>query len=295
MATLIDDVPYLLCNNRDRLFRIQAELLAGPISTWSTNKIHLNDDYSETYHGRIPCWYSGCIAYEIVGKGYDYEEVIGLSSGDHLFVQKVMANGLGPTAQLTIDKILFLSNRSESSIIVKCYPIEEKDRTLFNHQRHYVDVFGYHQYNAGGKRIPGPLAEKVVVPDSIRIFVAKLAYDFFPNPNSFPEINPEVEITSIRYIDYHGNKTLYYLALLSYGNKGKTGRLVLLDKDRQIRQQIDHRRYSKIIGLLDPGDRTPHLVALRFGSSFGGGVELLSFDRNTGLLQREISFCTVSD
>ncbi len=297
MAVLVDDVPYLLCNNRDRLFRLQAELLKDSDPTENGGGVHLNRDYSEIYKGDYPCD-SRSAAYEISGSGNIYDEVIGLTGGDKLSVQKAVLDGSGSIIELTIDKILFMTNGYDAFILIKCSPIGEKDRPIFNGQSSFVDTYGYYRHESTEKRksvlSPASPERKLQVPDSINTFVNELADDLYSHLDTLEYRFVYVGTVPMRYVDDHGGESVYYLAVISCGEKGKSGTLLLLDKDKHVLQKIQ-KDYSGIIGLLDPDCGGSHLVALGYGDGYGGGVELMAFDRTTGLLQTEIRICTVFD
>ena len=293
MAVLVGDVPYLLCNNRDRLFRLQAELLKEPDPSGQYENIHLNRGYSDNYRDKYSCIMSST-AYEISGSGYPYEEVIGLTGGDKLIVQKAAMGGSGPAIEVTVDKILFLTDGHDSFILVKCRPIMETDKSIFSFGSSFVDTYGYYQHGPGMKRTTASSEAKLEVPVSIKAFVDGLAADYFSDKNTFENDNSYIETVPVRYVDDRGRENICYLAVMSYGEKGKTGTMLLLDKDKQVLQEI-HKDYSGIIGLLNPDGGRSHLVALAYGDRYGGGVELLAFDRGTGLLQTKIRICTVFD
>jgi len=287
-ATFIDSIPYLILNNVQTLYSIQSALLnKGP----HYYKLKLMLESSEIYRASVPCLYQGFKAFEITGNSDSYDNLIRLRCGNIMVIEKAAEKGYGPRSGVVIDKVMFISNGWTSSIIIKCRKIKEGKCELLIPEKWTDHLIAYYNDGHGVKKNEQRIMEDLEIPTEVQNKINKLAKGYLPsgNPDEYPY--PHVTTTPIRW----GIKTIFYATVLSYGEKGVKGKLLLLDKNGNIIQETGEKRYNRIIGLISPSIRKSQSLVVFYGGGYGGGVELLSFDQSKPQLVSRFRVNTIID
>lgn len=238
-------------------------------------KLELILESFDIYRAGVPSLFQGFKAFEITGNADSYDNSIRLRPGDIMVVEKAAEKGDGPRIGVVIDKVMFLSNGRTSSIIIKCNKINEDEYELLIPEIWTDHLVAYYNDGRGVKKNEQRIVENPEIPTEVQSKINKLAKDYLPsgNPGEYPY--PHVTTTTILW----NRETVFYATVLSYGEKGVHGKLLLLDESGNIVQDKGEKNYNRIIGLISPSKKKSQSLVVFYGGGYGGGVELLSFAR----------------
>lgn len=293
-----DNVPYVICNHKDRLYKIQSILLYNQLnSNLPDFDLKLELDKSNRIIVPGPCLEFNSKGNEIKGNKYAIDELFGFFNGDKLVIQKVVKDSLTPRLTVTIDKVIYYTYMLNSSVIFRCLPLDSNCISQLKRDGRIDNIFAFYKPNLKNTTLEYYKTEILPIPLEVEKKVNEFAKSFLPSsdPNKYPY--PYKYISSIRYTDFNGKKHFYYAALLSYGEKGKESIFYLLNNKGIVIQIIKGEEYSRIIGILETDKRSAQSIVISYGG-YGGGIKVLSFKRypeKQPVLETKLSIATFCD
>ncbi len=293
-----DGVPYVIINNAEELYKIQSSLL---FSFQKANAPHRNYPLSLDLSNMeiivdLPLyWGADSIrCFEIIGDADNLRNNVGFCPGDKLRVENVSRDSNGKQAQIIVDKILFHADWGFSFVILKCKPVDRSSDFFSNIAQTGAPLIAF-TYIEWIKDTPCKPSSKAI-PPLIQQKVKALAEAFFP-ANLTGDFR-QVTTVPIQKNCADQQKT-YYATVASYGEKGKTGVLYLIDGEGNILQKADNTDFTEILSVTDINrNGTPELIIF-FGDGYGGGIALLTFESDhqasTPMLVEKTRMATVFD
>ncbi len=288
-----DNIPYVICNQKDRLYNIQSVLLYNQQNENLTDhdlKLDLDKSTKITIPG--PWLEFDSKGNPIKANKYAVDELLGFFVGDNLVIQQVTPNGVEPRLIVTIDEVIYHAYKMNSSLIFRCLPVDSSIVNQLKRKGKINNVIAFYSPFLKNTALEYYKIETAPIPIEVKKKVDEFAVRFFPSsdPNKFPY--PYKHISSVRYAP----KEFYFAALMSY--EGGGGIFYLLDKEGTVMQTIEGEGYSRIIGILETDQRSSQSIVILYGGYGGGGIKVLSFKdhyEKRPILETKLSIATFFD
>ncbi|KPJ50537.1 hypothetical protein AMJ40_02740 [candidate division TA06 bacterium DG_26] len=277
---VIDGIPYVVVNDQQILQRAQASLLhslligptyqRGPIVFVDTAHPEVNEKLGLYWEpGDYRLW-------PIVGPEGNMKYWVGYKPGDCFTMQEVTDDGSGQQCDITVDKVFYSVWGRKSAIVLKCEPVPLDSTSISREHRTFYCPYITYPCTRWIPTTPrGPI--DIEIPDTIARKVHSLSSTFFP-----ADILHESVRTTVKPLRLHrkSGDRLYYAVVLSYGEKGVTGVLYLLDASGGVIQRLSDRYFSQIMGITDTNRDGTHELIVFIGGAYGGGmlIYLLEWD-----------------
>ncbi|MCU0612650.1 MAG: hypothetical protein MUE60_12795 [Candidatus Eisenbacteria bacterium] len=275
-AFIVNDVPYLQLVDAERTSRILSTLLWALHDSIPAAErgIRLDTSTAVPIPGGILHWEQKPTGSEIVGTPEALRSLVGFAPGDTPIIHLVTQGQSGPRLPVTVEKVVLHADWGIAHVVLRCMPLDSAVAAALTTANCWRALLGY---------CPGlrPRVEPARVmdptcPPEIARKAAELTTAFFPA--GAPEASRNVSMSPIRYGSPQRDATMLYVIIASYGEKGVTGTLWLLDAEGSVLQSITGCSHNRIIGPFEFHPSISEALAVFWGDGYGGGIEVLQFD-----------------
>jgi hypothetical protein len=278
-AHIVDNIPYIIINDVELLYETQCALLHSlHDSTYSADyRLELDTATPRTLPAYVQYHDQPTISgFEIRGGDSGFSNFLKFKIGSKFIIHRVAPGESGPRASVTILMAILCASRHSSVIILVCEPLDEEIVAMLT-PYHWPSTLVAYRIQRPFK-IESSKAIDVSCPSHITSALSQLSEKFFPSNISTK--SRRISSTPLKYVNDNGGIYNCFVVVLSYGEKGSTGILHLLDKKGNIIQSLEGKDYTRIIGVLDFSDNGSQALLVHFGG-YTGGVELLGFPKRS--------------
>jgi len=233
------------------------------------SKLNVNPNINITtiFSKNINQFYGKGTRYKIESNSRILRSIVPYIVDDKVNIQHVNKEGTGKIIHTSIDSIFYEIMNShqshvESKIMLYCsYKIEQLGYKTSPNENIYIAS----KYNENNNNIPN-----LIFPESFKYIIDSLSANVLTE-------SIDSKFTKVTCTSLQSFRKSFYVVLISYGQKGRTGYLYVIDDSGKIVAE-DINNYNYIIGKTDvDSDRIQELV-LFYGDGFGGGVEIMIID-----------------
>lgn len=285
---IVNNIPYVVINNPNNIIKLQNRLIeSGYGYNYRDNlsKIYVDTSQVITINNMNLYYGGGKInCYCIKGSDNSLESATGFKPGEKLLIQKPDKNGDIFQTDITIRRILIHIHKEQFFIIIECNHIELPP--FWFSQDYAINIFIATYYKNWINNIPKNTISNNV-PLNISMKVDSLAEVLIPprfqnalNKYEWATVDTSVSINEVRFIDDENIISIYCCVVSYFFGKDMCGYLFLFNKKGNIIQINEGDYYNRIIGITDVNRDGSHELIVVYGSSYGGGIKVLSFDKN---------------
>jgi len=253
--------PVIIIENKNILFDFQTHLLNSQLN--DNANIKVTTSFAKNIY-RI--WGTGS-RHKIFCDSFKLKYITRFNIGDLVNIQHVNLEGNGTIIKATVDSIFYetmnyYQNNAKSKLLLYCSPniVQSTDGTNFNGNIYIAS--NYNEYK--------PKHSKILIPDIIEYLIDSLSTIILTE--EIDEKYSKVTQTSLI-----ADRSIYYIALISYGEKGHTGHLFIFNNSGRILLE-NTKDYNYIVGKTDVNSDRDQELIIFYGDSYGGGIEVLTID-----------------